>query len=300
MQGKLQLTIYRIYVIGRTLSRLCRLGPITKRTLGPLLAKLVFATGPNGQTPALVQGHKMVLAPSGRYPSPDMVMDKYEPMTTELFKQYLSGGMAVLDIGANIGYFTLLAAREVGPGGLVLAVEPEPQNNLLIKRNALLNGYNNIKIINKAVGNSVGEGSLFVSSLDNGSHSVNSSAARGVSEELIVNMTTVDRVLEDEEWPNIDLIKIDVEGAELKVLDGMTSLFCKMPCVKLLIEYCPLLLSASGTDPVEVNRVLKSYGYSLEFLDETRQQSIPVSTNLDLVTNQLNKSGSYINIFCTK
>ena len=76
---------------------------------------------------------------------------EYEPGTTNFLKTILKKGMNVINIGANIGYFTLLAAREVGPDGKVFAFEPFPQTVELLKKNIDSNGYKNVEVISMAV-----------------------------------------------------------------------------------------------------------------------------------------------------
>ena len=113
-----------------------------------------------------------------------MVVDKYERATTDLLKDLLHPGMIFVDVGANIGYFSLLAANLVGTEGTVYAFEPEPGNHELLRKNIELNSYSNIVMIQKAVSNKSGSAPLFLSALDSGSHSLYSEAARGVKERI--------------------------------------------------------------------------------------------------------------------
>lgn len=240
----------------------------------------------------------MFLAPKGSYASPDMVVDRYERATTELFKKLLQPGMIFVDVGANIGYFSLLAAKLVGPEGKVYAFEPEPGNHDLLRKNIELNSYSNIQAIQKAVSDKSESTLLFLSALDTGSHSLYSEAARGLQESVEITTTTIDEFLESEGWPSIDLMKIDVEGAELVVLAGMENLVKRSPNIKLVIEYCPFLIQSTGANPSDLLTKLSSMELQIQIIDD-RKGPIPFdSSNLMSITDRLLKQETYINILC--
>ena len=204
-----------------------------------MAGRFLYKLSSNSHQPVVVQGHRMLLAPRGGYPSPDMVADRYEQRTANLCKELLSPGMVFVDVGAHVGFFTLLAAREVGALGKVYAFEPESQNYALLLKNIDLNGYSSVFVSQKVVSNHSKETELFLSSLDTGSHSIHSQAARGVIGSQRVASTTVDTFFEEAGWLQVDLIKVDVEGAELAVLDGMGQFLPNNRSAKLIIEYCP-------------------------------------------------------------
>jgi FkbM family methyltransferase len=248
----------------------------------------------------MIQGHKMILAPDGRYPSPDMVVDKYEQATTNLFRQLIHPGMMVVDVGANIGYFTLLAAELVGSTGIVYAFEPEPDNYALLKKNIQLNSYTNIQPIETAVSDECGAIQLYLSAMDNGSHSIFGAAARGVATTKTVAATTLDGFLEGEGWPNIDLVKIDVEGAENRVLDGMEQLCERSPKLNLIIEYCPALIQATGANPHDLLDRLAAMKLAVRFIDEKNGVLPPEASDPTVITEKLLKQENYINLLCSR
>jgi len=261
---------------------------------------MVYNSSTHSGQPFTIQGHKMFLAPKGRYPSPDMVMDRYEMATTKLFRQIIKPGMVVVDIGANIGYFTLLAAELVGSSGRVLAFEPESENYSLLQTNIQLNTFSNIRPIEAAVSNESGSTQLFLSAMDNGSHSIYGAAARGVSGSRSVATTTLDTYLEMEGWPNVDLVKIDVEGAETKVLDGMQSLCDRSHDLNLIIEYCPALIRAAGDNPSGLLEKLGSMNLNVQFVDEESGVLTPEDSDPTLITSKLLKQESYMNLLCSR
>ena len=273
---------------------------LVRRWMGPLAGRFVYRISSNSGHPVEIQGHRMLLAPPGGYPSPDMVADHYEQGTASLFKDLLDPGKVVVDVGAHVGFFTLLAAREVGPEGKVYAFEPESQNYALLLKNIELNGYCCVVATQKAVSNSSGITDLFLSSLDTGSHSIYSPAARGVAGSFKVATTSLDAFLEEAGWPHVDLVKIDVEGAELAVLDGMDRFLTTNGSVKLIVEYCPSLIKLAGSEPSELIDRLVSFGFAISVIDE-KKGLVPLdAANQASLTLGLLRQESYCNLFCSK
>lgn len=126
----------------------------------------------------------------------------------------LSPGDIVIDAGAHVGVFTVKAANIVGPNGVVVAVEPHPANVRMLRLNAA--GYRNIIIANEALGVKCGYTSLYQHA-----STLGHSTVRRVGEEHVdVPMTTIDALVARLALPRVDYLKMDVEGAELGVLQG--------------------------------------------------------------------------------
>ena len=116
---RLRRLAYAMYHALRKIARFSgQMGPI-RRLVGPVVGRLLYNLSPEGAGPAQLHGHTMYLASSGSYPPLDMAMASYEPGTTRLFQEKLKPGMVVIDIGAHVGYYTLLAAKQVRPTGRV-------------------------------------------------------------------------------------------------------------------------------------------------------------------------------------
>ena len=117
----------------------------------------------------IIKGHKLYLDPvdSLRLSSPGT----YEPYTAEVISRVLKKGDTVLDIGANIGYFTLIYANQVGNNGKVYAFEPSPQNYSLLNKNITANGYKNVVVEQKAVSDQSSPIQFYLSLRNNGQHS---------------------------------------------------------------------------------------------------------------------------------
>ena len=160
---------------------------------------------------------------------------QYEPHVTSFLKQHLQEGMTFVDVGANIGYFTLTAATKVGKSGKVIAVECNPQNCELIYKSLHRNGFDRVTVYPFAVGDtqklmsfSWGFSNGFVTEL-----------AQDEEEAFIVQSVTLDSLLQNEN--RVDVIKMDVEGSEAKAWQGMQETIAKHHPV-FLMEFFPALL----------------------------------------------------------
>jgi len=149
-----------------------------------------------------------------------------EPEVQEALAELLKPGQTVYDVGANIGFFTILCSRLVGPTGRVYAFEPIPQNLATLKHNIALNGLTNVVVVEKALSSRTGTAAMFVSpwsafhslNVEGASKQDNHGAEAG---EIVVETVTLDEFVQGEGVATPDLLKIDVEGAELIVVDGM-------------------------------------------------------------------------------
>ena len=181
------------------------------------------------------------------------IKGSYEEETTTLLTEILKEGMTVLDIGANIGYYSLLASRLVGDKGKVFAFEPFPQSFLLLQKNIEANGFKNIIPVAKAVSNQCGRQKLFLAS-DPGQHTL---GGKGNSRFIEVDVTTVDEFVREQNI-SVDLVKMDVEGLEKEVLLGMEKTISNSKNIEVLFE------SWDESYLIECKKVLQSYGLVID------------------------------------
>ena len=215
-----------------------------------------------------VRGHRMYLPDP---PPVDMLIDNYEPEVTSVLERELKVGMGFVDVGANVGYYSLLAAGRVGTTGKVYAFEPAPGNYHLLKKNAEVNGYANLVAVPHALADKPGTTNLYLSRVGSGWHSLYRSARVG-AETVKVAVKTLDDFLEAEGWPRVDALKIDAEGAEFAVLLGMRRLLQRSATLRLLVvEFSPDALRASRTDPRVLLRTLQEYGFRLTVLQKEKK-----------------------------
>ncbi|HET7694600.1 MAG TPA: FkbM family methyltransferase [Vicinamibacterales bacterium] len=186
----------------------------------------------------------------------------YEPPIARVFQRHVPRGGTVVDAGANWGYFTLIAAAAAGGAGRVIALEPDPRHFAALERNLSLNGFTQVRAMRAAAAS--GDGTLMFAGYDDGE------ANRGVSRlvpradaaaanQFAVRATTVDAVTGTAS--TVDLVKIDVEGAEDLVLQGMQAGLASRRYRAVLLELHPSLLRERGVDPESCLRRLQQAGY---------------------------------------
>jgi FkbM family methyltransferase len=153
----------------------------------------------------------------------DYVMGSSEGPVQQAMAKHLQQGDVFYDIGANMGFFSLIAAKLVGPTGFVNAFEPVAENAASIRENVQLNGFTNINTCEVAVGSTSGQAELLLTDWDGGSTLASSSVkpSEPVSRRN-VRVVTLDDFIAEKNLRPPNFVKIDVEGLELEVLQGMT------------------------------------------------------------------------------
>lgn len=242
-----------------------------------------------------VMGHKMYVDSSDvGVGQPLLLFRAYNIVQTNHFKAQVKKGMAVLDVGANIGYFTLIAASLVGEEGKVVAFEPEPSHFGLLNRNVKANRYNNVTLVQKAVSNKTEEVKLFLQKNNLAAHQIWD--PHDGSQFVTVPAITLDEYCENENLKKVDFIKIDVQGAEGAVLQGMRSIMDENRALKIVMEFWPAGMTAFGIDPKECINELTSRGFMLFDVNEETRTIHP--TDMTRLMEKYSKSDT--NLFCIR
>ena len=205
----------------------------------------------------------------------------YEPPMTRVMQHHLRPGGTAVDLGANWGYFTLLAAAAVGPGGAVLALEPDPRHFNALSKNVALNGFGHVSPLQMAA--SAAEGRVSLVGYDEAETNRGVSRIAGIGDggsgigdqgsgigdrgsrigsgerHFDVPATSLDILTANRS--QVDVVKIDVEGAEDLVLDGMREGLAARRYRAILLELHPQLLRAKGVDPAALVARLRERGY---------------------------------------
>jgi FkbM family methyltransferase len=192
----------------------------------------------------------------------------YEPPVTRIFQHHIRAGSTIVDAGANWGYFALVAAAAVGPGGRVIALEPDPRPHARLCRNLELNRFPHVQALSSAA--AAGTGEIRLAGYADGDENRGTSriVATNGSDAFVVPTIALDQVTGN---VAVDMVKIDVEGAEDLVLAGMRDGLSARRYQALLLELHPDLLRARGADAAACVRLLLDHGYRGWSLDGSRR-----------------------------
>lgn len=194
----------------------------------------------------------------------------FEYWESVYIRRALQEGGTFVDVGANIGWYTLLAAARVGPRGRVFAFEPSPATYSKLVRNVSVNDFDHICTQNVGLGEDDCDMSLFA--LDAGNSGANTlHASPGARVVDTVAIRRAENLLQSLDVREIDFCKIDVEGAELSVLHGLGEYIRDGHIRQLMIEINGESLTRAGTQPGELIEFLRSSGYHLNDIRSGRE-----------------------------
>jgi FkbM family methyltransferase len=245
--------------------------------------------------PVDVQGHMMYL---DEMDSLMLSVNKgvFESVETHLITSSIKEGDVVIDIGANIGYFTLILARLVGDKGKVFAFEPEPTNFALLRKNVEMNGYKNVVLVQKAVSDKNELTKLYLSESNKGDHQMYKTDDQRSS--IDIESITLDHYFEEKD-KKVDFIKIDIQGSEHRAFKGMADILSKNNSIQILTELWPYALEQNGSSVDEVLNILG--GHNFYFYDTTFLQSGQVeASDLLLRYRDDTEVEGGTNLWCTK
>lgn len=265
--------------------------------------RLLFRTLWSNQSVVEIQGSKMYLDPHGLPESYEKTFQAYitdgghELLTTEIFKKEVKQGDIVLDLGANIGYYSLLASRLVGKGGRVYAFEPDPTNFRLLLKNIELNKHTNIVPTQKAVSNRAGKIKLFLDEKDTGAHTIFQPNEN--SKYIEIESVTLDDFFQDKRHP-INIIKMDIEGAEMAALSGMRRLIEENRDLKMFVEFYLPGIDRTDENPEDLIRgLLAYYDFPMLAIDEYSRITHEIQ-NINELIAAAKKGRGVVNIFLSK
>jgi len=236
----------------------------TLRRIGPLhrLVRALAWMGGELAVAALSAGLRFELPREALFPlyKLELLLGTYEAATVRRYRALLRPGAVVFDVGAHVGYHTLRFARLVGREGRVFAFEPHPGNYRLLRRNVERRALPQVTLIPQAVSDAPGRQRFHETPLSMG-HSL--WPLKEHTGRLDVPRASLDAFAREEGIDRADLIKIDVEGAEPEVLEGMRGLAARSPAVAVIIEFKPALLARRGYPPAQLPEVLASMGFAV-------------------------------------
>lgn len=218
--------------------------------------------------PVNVCGHKVYAASIDRILALMLArLGNAERFEMDLWSASIEPGMVVADVGANLGLYTLLASRRVGPQGCVHSFEPDPDNFALLQRNVAVNGCTNVVLHQAAVSDEVGHIHLHRCEEHHGDHRIY--APDRVDRPTVeVRVTTLDAALGDNS--RLDMVKMDIQGCEWRAVEGMKRLLATNPSLAVILEFWPRGLRESGADPAAFLRRLRELGLHFQNIDSGR------------------------------
>lgn len=203
------------------------------------------------------------------------IRGEWDVSEAKIMEDLIKEGDVVVDIGANIGYFTLILSKLVGERGHVYSFEPDPENFYLLKKNVEVNSIHNVTLINKAVSDITGDVE-FYSNIDDTSMSSLYKLTKSHTS-IKCKSIKLDDYFKDIK-KKIGFIKIDVEGAEGFATNGARSFFEKNKDIKMITEIVPPLIEKSGFGHKNYIEMLKQLGFKLYKIDEKSKKLILMSS----------------------
>ncbi len=218
-----------------------------------------------------------------------------ESFETNFFCHSIKPGMTVIDVGANTGYYALIASAMVGEAGRVYAFEPEPESYKKLLKNIELNNFSNIIPVDKALTDRTGTIKLFLSKMSPIHSIAEPPECRG---EIYVQTVSLDEFLAED--PRVDIIKMDIEGSEILALRGMRRIIESNKSLKIFLEFLPRQFEAAGFTADDYFDLLKGYGFKISLFDEYQKRLLPVE-GIEFIRSFMREhSIIYVNMLCQK
>lgn len=226
----------------------------------------------------------------------------WEPTTTLVFREMLRPGDAVIDVGANCGYFTVLAATLCGAAGKVFAFEPHPRTYAVLSKNILANGLKNVVAVQKAVSDRQSVATLYLASNSDQHSIIHEPPAWGSTRPshrpIEVEVTTLDDFFSGRSI-RPRLLKMDIEGAEPLALKGMNQLISKNPHMAVVLELNPHYLDSNAVSDL-LSR-LAAYGLRFIAIDDAVDDGLAAVSNEETLRRFMDLEWPHVlNLLCTR
>lgn len=230
----------------------------------------------------------LYLAPGDQGMSGALALGLYEKFEADLLRSILQPGMTVVNVGANLGYYTLVASKHVGETGKVIAFEPEPRIYAILEKN--VGSLKNVELRKEAVSDKAGEMTLYLSELSMRENTL--VPVTYMSKSVQVKTVTLDSMLD-----HADVIIMDIEGFEPFAFAGMQRLLTKD--VILIFELNPRLIRVGHNEPVDVLNMLHSLGFQIYDINAEEGTLRKITDFVKFVEPLTNKM-QLANLYCVK
>lgn len=221
-----------------------------------------------------IWGQKIFVDTSDISLAPHILLDGFwEMWITKVFAATIKEGMTVVEIGANVGYYTILAASIIGPTGKLYAFEANPDVLEVLFQSIEVNGFlDRVTLINKAVSDKSGITKFYKLKRHHGRNSIADFSEEFLKQYMDETETIeVETVSLDNYFSNndtiVDIIKIDAEGSEALIFRGMKKLLQENPHVTIICEFTPDLISGTGENPKQFLEAIAGHGFKLRIIN---------------------------------
>jgi FkbM family methyltransferase len=224
------------------------------------------------------------------HPEPDIVSEcifrfgHWEQTETKFVLERIKPGDRVLDLGANIGYYTALFSRIVGETGSVLAFEPEDENFRLLTRNVTHNGLANVSVMKAVVGAASGIARLHHHTENRGAHMAFPTGSPEFAGASLHPRISLDELLRAG-IEHVDFIKMDTQGSEPLIIAGGSELVARnAKHLTMIVEFCPeWIRHCCGRDPLSFYNELLAFGLEGRFIHPMRNEVLPLDDPVELI-----------------
>ncbi len=201
-----------------------------------------------------------------------------------LLAEAIPAGAVIVEGGAHLGFVTVHEARAAGPAGRVVVFEPNGAVLDTLRQNLHLNGVGDrVEIVPKALGDSTGSARFFVRGDESSLYE-----PMGDAEPIKIDVVRADDLIDGP----VDVVKLDVEGAELSALRGMEGFMTgALPPRAVFLECHPVMLERAGSSPTELVAWLRERGYHVEWIDEANGRTVSLAEQW---------TEPYVNLCCTR
>ena len=243
------------------------------------VADVSLPIGPNaGETEIVLGAVRFMMElhpPTDRHFNPHILRDGvWEPTETALFSAFLATSETVFDIGANIGWYSLVAGTTLKGSGRVVAFEPEPTIGAILERNIVRNGLQNVEVVRAAVADREASARFVTTPHHVGDHHL---VDGPTSEPTTTVATTSVDAQRRRLGGTVDLIKIDTQGAELAIFRGMHELLSTQSRKPVIItEFWPHGLRRYGASAADLIDLMESSGYEAFLIDDLAKAARPI------------------------
>ncbi len=252
----------------------------------------------------VILNHKLVL---DKNDSLNLAWNRiYDPFETKVMLSLVRPKDVIVDIGAHIGYYTLLFSKITGKSGKVFAFEPGQSIFMILKENVRINNYTDrVVTVNKAVSSENNrEINLYLNNSNPGMNRIFKSEKYGKITDPIEKIGTisVDGYFSRNPVQKIDFVKLDIEGSEYGAIKGMQQTLKNNESIKIITEFHPTSIREFGVEPIEFLELLDSFGFEIWSLDKITKSKKKIIINDKIQLDELIKnSDKYTtNLLCLR